>query len=184
MFMISRNFTLPFENVTFPETMKLFKYIFWYSNSQPRLDLIGLFSNDFIDEGGKIMYSMTFSDSSSSFAFDLASLKNFLPIDSIGYKKVSFLFGGATINPVAPNQDYPALVTNSTIGSVRIFYPSITAQKVYQLSSTSLTGPIGLISNDRNLFFIGVPLDQANGGNMNVNQLLDKVFIDEFGLTP
>jgi hypothetical protein len=175
---------LPFQNVTFPETIKLFKYIFWYSSTQPKIDLLSITTNDFIQSGGKMMLSMTFDDSSSTFTFDLPTVKSFLPIDSIGYKKVSFLLAGANINSVPPFDSYPPLVTSSTIGSIRLFYPSITAGKVYNITSSQIAGPIGLLSNSKDLFFIGVPLHLANNGQMNVNQLLEKVFFDEFGLVP
>ena len=175
---------LPYQNVTFPETAKLFKYIFWYSNSQPRIDILSVMSNDYRQNSGKIMMSMVFEDSSASFAYDVPTLKSFLPIDSISYNRISFLYGGVDINPVAPFNDYPPLVTTETTGPVRLFYPSLTAQVVYNVSSSQISGPVGLINNDKNMFFIGMPLNVANGGDMNVNQLLEKVFFEEFGIVP
>jgi hypothetical protein len=175
---------LPFVNVTFPETIKLFKYLFWYSGSQPRIDLLSAMTNEYIQNSGKIMLSMTFQDSSASFSYDIPTLKSFLPIDSISYNKVSFLFSPTNIDPVAPFEDYPSLVTSATVGSVRLFYPSLTSQIVYEINGSQISGPIGIMSNDKNLFFIGIPLHFANGGEMNVNQLLEKVFFEEFGLVP
>lgn len=175
---------LPFQNVTFPETVKLFKYIYWYSSAQPKIDLLSITTNNFLQAGGKIMMSMTFGDSTATFSFDLPTLKSFIPIDSIGYKKVAYLFGGADINAVSPFDDYPPLVTSTTFGSARLYYPSITAQTVYNISSSQISGPVALLNNNKKLFFIGVPIHLANAGNMNVNQLLEKVFFEEFGLVP
>src|SRR5690606_3518273 len=67
------NNSLPFETVTILETLKLFKYIFWYSASNPRLDLLNIVTEKYNQAGGKIAFSMTFQDSSSTFLFDLSS---------------------------------------------------------------------------------------------------------------
>lgn len=175
---------LPFQNVTFPQTAELFKYIFWYSSSQPRIDLLGIMANDYRQNSGKIMLSMVLEDSSASFAYDVPTLKSFLPIDSVGYKRVSFLYSPSDILPGESYSDYPVLQTSETTGPIRLFYPSLTAQTVYNLHANQLSGPIGFLNNDKNLFFIGIPLNVANGGEMNVNQLIEKVFFEEFGLLP
>ena len=177
--------TLPYESVTFPETIKLFKFVFWYSNSKPRMDLLSLTMNKFIDGGGKIAMSLTFEDSTSVFQFDLPTVQGFLPIDSLGQDRpIGFVFGG-TINPSTPGLDYPVLTILSTVSSLRTFYPNpITAQKTYDISASNLSGNIGFKTNDGNLFFIGIPLYQANGGDGNVIPLLEKIFIEDFGLIP
>ncbi len=184
---------LPFENVTFPQTIRLFQYLYWYSNSTPHLSLLSLVTNNFIDpigHNGKIMFSMTFADSSADFAVDASTLKLFLPIDSLGQRRsIPFVFSPADIVPVSPQNQYPALRTSETLGSVRTFYSSSTTQTIYNIigngpSGLQVNGPISFINNDKRLFFIGVPLHLANGGNMNVNQLLEKVFFEEFGIVP
>ncbi|OGU76677.1 MAG: hypothetical protein A2V93_01475 [Ignavibacteria bacterium RBG_16_34_14] len=180
------NSSLPFENVTFPETIKLFDFIFWYSTSQPRLDLLNLVTNEFRESGGKIAFSMTLLDSSSTFQYDIGSLQGFLPIDSLGTRvELSALLAGADVLPSNQGSGYPILKTTSSIGSARTFHPNnIIAEKVYEVSSTQLNGNIGFKSIDNTLFFIGFPLHVCNGGNANVHALLEKIFIDDFGLTP
>ncbi|MBK6915737.1 MAG: hypothetical protein IPH11_19510 [Ignavibacteriales bacterium] len=177
--------TLPYESVTFPETIKLFNYVFWYSNSKPRMDLLSLTTNKFVDGGGKIAMSLTFEDSTSVFQFDVPTIQGFLPIDSLGQDRpVGFVFSG-TVFPSSPNLDYPSLTISSTVSSLRTYYPNpITAQKVYDISASNLNGNIGFKTNDDNLFFIGIPLFQADGGDSNVIPLLEKIFIEDFGLTP
>jgi len=177
--------TLPYRYITFLETLHLFDYVFWYSNSSPSLDLANLATQKYIQGGGHIAFSMTFEDSSSNFQFDLSTLQNFLPIDSLGEKSpVSFLFPGANVLPSNQNDNYPKLKTSSTIGFVRTFYPnSITAKPVYDISSRQINGNIAIINNTKNLFFIGLPLNACNAINGSVQKLLEKIFFDEFGLT-
>lgn len=178
-----QNSPLPFESVTLLETMKLFDYIFWYSTSKPRLDLLNIVTNKFTQSGGKIAFSMTYEDSSGTFPFDLSAVQGFLPIDSIS-NPIGFLLAGANLNPVLQGENYPQLTTSSTVSFVRTFQPNeIIAERVYTLSSSQGSGNIGFRTTSKNLFFIGIPLHLANG-NMNVNQLLEKIFIDDFGLMP
>ena len=177
---------LPFQNVTLLETMKLFKYAYWYSVSNPSLNLLNIITNKYLQQGGKIAFSMTFQDSSASFAFDLSTLQGFIPIDSVS-KKISqgFLLPGADILPSSTAVDYKPLKTTVTISYVRTFVPNATvATELYELSNSQISGNVGFITKDKTRFFIGMPLHQCNGGDQNVDDLLEKVFIQEFGLTP
>lgn len=179
-----QNEVLPFESVTLYEMMRLFKYVYWYSGSNPRLNLLNIITNKYIGQGGKIAFSMTFQDSSSSFAFDLSTLQGFLPIDNVS-ERIPFLFAGGDIVQSTPQLDYPPLKTTVSISFVRTYIPnSIVSTEIYDLSTSQISGNIGLITNDKSLFFIGMPLHQCNGGNQNVDELLDKVFFQEFGLVP
>lgn len=173
---------LPFENVTLYETMRLFKYTFYYAVSNPRLDLLNLVTNKYLQQGGKIAFSMTFQDSSSAFSFDLSTLQGFLPIDDVS-TTLSFLLTGADVLPVQAN--YPPLKTTSTIAYVRTYVPNnVVSTEIYNISSSQINGNISLMTNEKNEFFIGLPLHLCNGGAANVNNLLEKVFFDEFGLIP
>jgi len=71
------NQPLPFESVTLFETIKLFDYTYWYSASNPRLDLLNIVTNRYLQNGGKIAFSMSFQDSSDEFTFDLSILQGF-----------------------------------------------------------------------------------------------------------
>jgi hypothetical protein len=175
--------SLPFENVTLPETMKLFEYTYWYSNSAPRLDLANIITNKYLQNGGKIAFSMTFEES-SGYLFDLSLLQGFLPVDSVS-NYIDYLYSGADILPVSLQSGYPALKTTATITFARTFTPNtLITTEIYNLQSSQGTGNIGFINNDKTVFFIGLPLHQCNGGDQNVDSLLEKVFIDEFGLVP
>ena len=178
------NQPLPFENVTVYETMKLFKYTFWYSISNPRLDLLNLVTNKYLEQGGKIAFSMTFQNSSGTYEFDLSTLQGFLPIDSVS-NALTLLLLGADVLPSSQQIDYPELITNGNVSFVRTFAPNpLISTDVYTLSSSQFSGNIGFINNNKTEFFIGLPLNRCNGGNQNVDELLSKIFFDEFGLVP
>ncbi len=174
---------LPYANVTFLETMKLFKYIYWYTDTSPSMDLAAVSTQKYIQSGGKIAFSMVFQDSSDTFPFDKSYLQNFLPIDSLGQKKpLNFLITGATLMPSFPGSGYPILKTSSTISWVRTYGPNASSSnKIYDLTSNQLNGNIGFIDNTKTLFFIGLPLHQCDGNSGAVQQLLEKVLFEEFG---
>ncbi len=173
---------LPYQNITLLETLKLFDYIFWYSDASPSLEVINSVTQDYLQNGGKIAFSMTFQDSSANFQFSLSALQNFLPVDSLGQKKsLPFLLPGAKAVALSGFEHFPELKLGTTVGFVRTFYPNqISALPVYDLQSSQLNGNIAMITNTKNLFFIGLPLNQCDG-NGNISEFLEKLFFDEFG---
>ena len=175
--------SLPYESITYLNTLKLIKKIFWFSGSSPRLDLSNLITQKFLQGGGKIAYSMTFQDSSANLDFSIQTLQAFLPIESFDSKKpLSFLFGGANLVSTNEFSNFSDLSTQSTIGFVRTFKTSnITSKKVYDLTSQQLNGEIALMNNTKTLFFIGLPLHQCDA-NGNVGNVLQEIFINQFGL--
>ena len=181
------NNALAFESVTILETLKLFKYIFWYSDSEPRLDLLNIVTEKYIQSGGKIAFSMSFQDSSSDFLFDLSTLQGFLPIDGVSdVIGNGFLLLGADVIPASAN-NFPVLETSLTISFHRSFSPnSIIAENIYNLFDRNgiELGTIGFRTTSKNLFFIGLPLHLCNGGQANVPALLTKIFFEDFGVTP
>jgi hypothetical protein len=178
------NQPLPFENVTLFETIKLFNYTFWYSVSNPRLDLLNIVTNRYLQNGGKIAFSMTFKDSTADFIFDLSILQGFLPIDSVS-AFLPFLLSGSEVLSSASGITYPPLETTETIGFVRTYVPNaLVTTEIYDLVSPQMNGNVGFINNNKTEFFIGLPLHDCNGGEQNVDDLLEKVFFEEFGLMP
>ncbi len=180
-----RNTKLPFESITLYQTLKLFDYVFWYSDGTPNLEAISQVSQKYINSGGKIAYSMSISDSSSKFEYSLSTLQSFLPIDNYDRNSVTFLFAGASVLSVAPEKNYPNLQTASTIAYVRGFYPNENSSfTIYNLTSNALNGHIAFMDNSKNLFFIGLPLHACNKFENSVSDLLEMIFFDDFGLTP
>ena len=186
VFDLAKN-SIAFESVTLLETLKLFKYVFWYSASNPRLDLLNIVTEKYNQAGGKIAFSMTFQDSSSTFLFDLSSLQGFLPIDAVSpILGNGFLLLGADIIPSTQN-DFPVLETSVTISFARSYTPNnIIAENIYDLYDKNGVGlgNIAFRTTAKNLFFIGMPLHQCNGGPANVPALLSKIFFEDFGVTP
>jgi hypothetical protein len=126
---------------------------------------------------------MTFRDSSESFPISLATLQNFLPIDSLGQDKpLNFMFPGANVIALEQGSGYPNLATSTTISFVRTYYPSSVAERIYNLSSSQLTGNISLIDDSKSLYFIGLPLHQCDENEGSVKNLIEHLFITEFGM--
>lgn len=177
------NIKLPYSTITFTETIKLFKYVFWYTDTSPSMDLAAISTQKFIESGGKIAFSMVFQDSSDTFPFDKSYLQNFLPIDSLGQKKpLNFLISGATLMPSTSGSGYPILKTSTTISWVRTYVPNVSSSiRIYDLTSNQLNGNIGFFDSAKKLFFIGLPLHQCDGNAGSVKLLLEKVFFEDFG---
>ena len=172
------NETPPYLNVTFLLTLKLFKYVFWYTDNNPSLDLLSANTQNYINAGGKIALSMQFPQT-----IDLTVLQGFLPIVPDSSDSQLYLFGGTKI-AADSTTGYPDLVLSSTIYRVKSFYPSpLGAKPIYYLPNHEIKGYIGFTDSEKKLFFIGVPLNKANGGNYNVKSLLNQVFFKDFGMT-
>ncbi|HEX2868072.1 MAG TPA: hypothetical protein VHO03_13585 [Ignavibacteriales bacterium] len=173
---------VPYDNVTFFETLKFFKYIFWYSDNNPNLYLASISSRKFIDLGGKIAFSMSMPQ-----AVDNDLIKSFLPIDSVGAsaKKdfIPTLFANENITSSA---GYPALKNVSSLYGIRSIYPgNAAAEPVYSLTTPQLSGnkTIGIMDSGKKLFLIALPLAKLDGNKGNVQLLLEKIFFEDFGLT-
>lgn len=178
--------TLPFQSVTMVETMKLFKYVFWYSAANPSLDLLNIITEKFLLSGGKIAFSMTFQDSTANYPYDISAIQGFLPIDSMRVAADNLL-ANANARPVTGMSEYPLLVNTENVTRIRVYKPNqILAETVYDLYDRNgvYLGIIGFRNQTKNLFFIGAPLHQFNGGAQNVDELLEQIFFDDFGVTP
>ena len=173
------NQTPPYLNVTFSLTLKLFKYVYWYTDNSPSLDLLSATTQNYIDAGGKIAFSMQFPQ-----AVDLAVLQSFLPIKSDSGDSKNNLVGGTHISSDTTQPAYPNLQLSTSIFRVKSFYLNpLGGIPIYYFPNKELKGYIGFTDLEKKLFFIGVPLHKANGGNSNVKSLLHKVFFEDFGLT-
>jgi len=173
------NETPPFLNVTFLETIKLFDYLFWYTDNAPSLDLASFATNKYLTAGGKIAFSMQFPQS-----VDPVNLASFIPIltDSIG--SVSTILGDVEISSDLTDPSYPNLLSTSNIFRVKSFYlDPIAANPIYYYPNGELPGFAGFTNSNVTEFFIALPLNKINGTG-NVKSLLQKIFFDDFGLTP
>jgi hypothetical protein len=168
----------PYNNITFLETVKLFKGILWYTDNAPSLDLANATVQKMTDYGVKVFFSMLFPQN-----IDLTQIQGFLPIlaDSASY-----------LSQIAPNKivsdtshsGYPTLKVSSSFQRVRGFYLNPGVTPIYYFPNKELSGYIGFENSSKNMFFIGMPLHKMNGNPGSVQALLDKVLFHDFNLTP
>jgi len=171
---------IPYMNVTFLETIKLYKYIFWYSDNNPSLDLAATVADKYTSAGGKIFYSLQFPQST-----DLTVVQAFLPIsaDSSDYK--TSLLSGVKVGPVAGQLAYPELQTTISLFRARSFYlTALGSIPIYYFPNGEMKGNIGFFDSEKKVFFIGLPLHRLNGGSANVKELFNRVLKEDFGLNP
>ncbi len=166
-------------NVTVLLTLKLFKYVYWYTDNNPSLDILSAVTQNYLNAGGKIAFSMQFPQT-----VDLSVLQGFLPVSADSSDSKLSLFGGVKIASDSTQPNYPDLELTTTIFRVKSFYLNpLGAMPIYYFPNHEMKGYIGFTDSENKMFFIGIPLHKANGGNANVKNLLNKVFFKDFGLT-
>ena len=182
---ISRGkFVPPLINPTFTETLKLFKYIFWYGDNAPSLDIIQASLPGFKKAGGKVLLVAGFPQNISA----QGGLGDFAPIDNIESSFfTSILLPRDTV--VAVDPAYPTLVRD-TLGFIYTFprgiLPKIDARVLYKMQASPRWAgqPImGVKDADRPTFVLIATLLHRYGTPPNrVAALLRKVYQDEFGV--
>lgn len=166
----------------FTETMKLFKYVFWYTDNEPTIGPAQVSINNYLNFGGRVLFSMIFPQ-----IFDPRGLSDFLPLDSLSAAPISILQSNIGINPTeaAIAQGYPQLRRDNNpnpVARIRTYFPNpLAAQNLYTLD---LAGNpiIGFKSTDSRIIFMGVPLHRSNGDPFKVKDFFDKVLFEEFGV--
>jgi len=169
----------PFLNVTFLETIKLFDFIFWYTDNNPSLDLVSFATQKYLTQGGKVAFSMQFPQS-----IDPLEISSFIPIipDSIDTKLS--LLPGTEVASDTTDPAYPNLETTLSIFRLKSFYLNpLVANPIYYYPNGELDGFTGFTNTALTEFFIALPLDKCDGGEGNVISLLVKIYND-FGLSP
>ncbi len=180
-------------NPTFIETIKLFKYVFWYSDNNPQLDIAQLALPEFKKSGGKVLLSAGFSENITG----QGGLGDFAPIENIepSYFATS-LFPRDTL--VAIDTTYPNLLRDSQ-GAFYTFprglLPKVSTRILYRMQKSSRwasrdTIPIimGVTeANQPSIVMLSVLLHRFSGnpgGGVpnSVPTFLQKVFRDEFGV--
>jgi hypothetical protein len=171
--------TPPFINVTFLLTLRLYKYVFWYTDNNPSLDLLSASTQKYIDGGGKIALSMQFPQS-----VDLSVLAGFLPVSTDSSDTRLTLLTGTAVSAQNTQPDYPDLKLSSTVFRMKSFYVNpLGGIPIYYFPNGEMKGYVGFTDTEKKLFFIGLPLNKCNAGSANVKNLLQKVFFQDFGLT-
>lgn len=166
----------------FTETLKLFKYIFWYTDNDPTLEPAQVSINNFVNAGGRILFSMIFPQ-----VFDSRGLSDFLPLDSLSAVPISILSQNVGIDPTAEAiaLGYPQLRRDSSpnpVARIRTYFPNqLAATKLYTLDLSD-EPIIGFKSTDSKIVFMGIPLHRANGDPFKVKDFFYKVLFEEFGV--
>lgn len=166
----------------FTETLKLFKYVFWYTDNDPTIGPAQIAINNFLNYGGRVLFSMIFPQ-----IFDSRGLSDFLPLDSLSAAPINILPANVGINPTADAVilGYPQLRRDNNpnpVARIRTYYPNqLSALSLYTLE---LTGQpvIGFKSTDSRIIFMGVPLHRSNGDPFKVKDFFDTVLFEEFGV--
>ena len=172
------NQPLPYRSVTFLQTLKLFKYVLWYSDNNPTFDLMASSSQKFLDAGGKIAFSTQFLQN-----IDLAVISSFLPVNSDTVYARNSIVSGTVISADTTDPAYPEIATTASLFRLKSFsLNSLGSIPLYYFPNHELSGYIGFYNNTKSIFFIGLPLNKCNGGSANVRALLNKVLIEDFGV--
>ncbi len=178
---------------SFQETLKLYKYVFWYAADNENFDIAQIAVREFRRAGGRIFFTYVVPASADPVAVGL-QMRDFTDaVDSIGsgiiagsspagrpITSTGFVWPGTEIIPVDTAQ-YPVLVRDSTnsnpsdgskvVGNLRAIYPSVDASIVYRLQPFGAYGAgsgqpvLGVMSGDRTAFLLGVPLYRFDGNS-------------------
>lgn len=170
----------PPSSEAFAQTLLLFDRIFWFSDSEPNLPKAQVSIPGFLDNGGKIIMTLSFG----RFQSNIGDPLDFSPVDSLGIR----------INRITRNQNFmttdfaiqlgfPDLrQSTAIIPDVFALVPKISSQVLYQLpASSGWTGmpPVGLIDANQTFVFFGVPLAGLDSFG-NVNALIEKILLEVF----
>jgi hypothetical protein len=170
----------PYVNITFLETVKLFKGILWYSDNSPSLDLAGATVQKITAAGVKIFFTMLFPQPQQD---DLNVIQQFLPILADTSYFTGSIGPGKVVSDIS-HTGYPTLKVSESFQRVRSFRLNPGVTPIYYFPNSELSGYIGFENSSKNIFFLGMPLHKMNGNPGSVVQLLDKVLFHDFNLTP
>ncbi len=198
-------------NPTFTESIKLFKYILWYGDNNPQLDIAQAALPAFEAAGGKILFTTGLPQNP---VFDPRGFGDFAPIDSIEqYSFVGILqrnFSTIADSVVSVDTTYPRLyrdwgTSGNGVAYLRGILPKGNAHIIYKMGNSQFapaaggwsdrnTNPIIMgvqnAADQPNIVFLAFSLNRFSGhegvGNPiitnNAPAFLRKVFYDEFGV--
>ncbi len=172
-------------NPTLTETFKLFKYIYWYSDNGPSLEIAQTTLPEFKRSGGKVLFTSGFPENVTA----QGSLVDFAPIENVESSLFARLLNPGDTLVADTDPSYPLLVRD-TVGTFYAFprgvLPKVNARVIYRMqSSTRWTGqPImGVKDADQPSFVLmAVLLHRFGVPPQNVAALLRKVYYEEFGV--
>ena len=181
----SRGKLLPaYINPTFIETLKLFRYIIWYADNTPTIDVAQLSLPEFQRDGGYILYTASFPES----AIDpRGGITDFAPIDSLSPTPITFVPSKTRVEPDPESPGYPVLERDGQgvpVAFIRNLSKKINARNLYRFEeSTRWEGKpvVAVRSGDSRFVLFGIPLHRFDGTG-NVGSLIHSIFRNEFGV--
>ena len=181
-------------NPTFTETLKLFKYVFWFADNSPSLEIAQISIPEFLKSGGKVFFCSGFPENVSG----QGSLVDFAPIQNVASVSFATKLFPANKDSLLPVSDlsYPILIRDS-LGSIypfpRAIIPKINVEVIYKMhaspnwptSGEPLMGVRGKnLSGKTNFVLIAALLHRFGTPPNNLAALFRKVFADEFAVPP
>jgi hypothetical protein len=175
-------------NPTFTETLKLFKYVFWYADNSPSLSIAQVCLPQFKQAGGKVLLCAGFPQYPAA----QGGMGDFAPIDDIESSYFSTILLQKD-SLVAVDPSYPNLVRDN-VGFIYTFprglLPKVSARILYKMQKSPRwasrdTVPIimGVKDADQASFvLLGVLLHRFGTPSDNVKALLLQVYKNEFGV--
>jgi len=174
---------LPSPSLAFTESLLLFDRIFWYGDGKPHVAEAAVALPNFLDAGGKILFSAAFSE-------DVTGQLDFSPMDSLG-KSLGRL-RPVRLQPMTPLDivpvwsGYPTLGLSAVIDPFFPLKPKVTSEVIYTLPDAppgqSWPGrpEVAVIDATRSFVFFGLPLHKLDGYG-TVRELITKIFVEVFG---
>ncbi|MCU0452025.1 MAG: hypothetical protein MUE68_00015 [Bacteroidetes bacterium] len=172
-------------NPTLTETLKLFKYIFWYADNGPSLEIAQSTLPEIKRSGTKVLFVSGFPENVTG----QGSLVDFAPIANVepGFFTNRLNAGDSLLTVSDPS--YPPLVRDN-LGTIYTFprgiLPKVDARVLYRMQgSTRWAGqPImGVKDADQASFvLVAVLLHRFGTPPLNVARLMRKVYAEEFGV--
>lgn len=183
----------PFVDPALISTFLLYDYVFWYTDQFPSLGVAQLSLFTYIQNGGKVLFSTTFQNSTDP----RGALKDFAPIDSVSSVQLPAPVRPALGDTRIPanyrlypvNTDpavvYPRLAFNTPAPPatfhlifMRPIYRRSDARYIYQLQPDTLNTPpryigspnVAVVDGEKHIVFVGLPLhllDNVVYGNPN-----------------
>ncbi len=181
-------------NPTFTETLKLFKYVFWFSDNAPNLEAAQISVPEYLKSGGKIFFCSGFPEIASG----QGSLVDFAPIQNVASATFATKLFPANKDSLLPVSDstYPILIRDP-FGSIyafpRAIIPKLNSEVIYKMHASPnwpswgepLMGVRGKdLSGKTNFVLIAVLLHRFGTPPNNLAALFRKVFVGEFGVQP
>ncbi len=166
---------------SFTETLLLFDRIYWFADSGPNLVKAQVAVPKFLDNGGKLIMTVTFPRNTTNQGDPLA----FSPVDSLG-ERINRLTRNQLVmaTDFAQQLGLPELkLSAALVPDVFTLVPKVSANALYVLpekpGSWDGTPVIGLIDANSTFALFALPLAGLDGFG-TVNQLVEKILIEIF----